>query len=318
MFEPIFLEPVYKDIIWGGTQFKSLFNRNLSSDTTAESWEVCAHKNGTNIIKNGEFKGRTLEDLFNDNKYKQFVFGNSCKHLDRFPILVKFIDANDKLSIQVHPQDSYAILNENDLGKTELWYVLDCKPDSKLIYGTKNNIKKEDFRKAIENNDLEDYINYQNISKGDVIFIPSGTLHAILEGIVICEIQQNSDVTYRVYDWGRIDKNGVPRQLHVDKALDVINFNFSQSIIHTANDITKRVTLCDCKYFKTDKISVDTSYLDNTSEDSFVSYTVIKGTGNLIIGGSYYSLSSGTSFIIPANTENYEINGTLELLKTWI
>lgn len=314
--EPIFLEPVYKDYIWGGTNLKKLYERKTTLEKVAESWEISAHQNGSSIIKNGEYKNMTLTELFDNKKLRVEIFGTNCVSLDKFPILNKFIDATDKLSIQVHPDNDYAHLYENSLGKTEMWYVVSAKDNAKLVYGTKGNITKEEFIKANDNGTIEETLNYADVKKGDVIYLPAGTVHAILDGLIIYEIQQNSDITYRVYDWNRLDKKGSPRELHVKKAIDVINFDFKGKIRST-NDITKEIIAN--KYFKVDKIYLKEKYSDNSDNISFHAYTVIEGTGILNCNEKEYELKPGMSFIIPAILGKFEIeSANMELIRTSI
>lgn len=197
--------------MWYGVETKSpnYSKEKLFGDDIGESWELSAHKNGLSIIKNGEYKGKNINDLFNNKEYKTKIFGTNCEHLEQFPILAKFIDANQSLSIQVHPDDEYARVHENDSGKTEVWYIIEAKENAKLLYGFKDNVTKENLQEVVNN--IEENVNYINVKQGDFIPIPAGTIHAIMDGIVLCEIQQSSDVTYRLYDWNRLGKDGKPR-----------------------------------------------------------------------------------------------------------
>ena len=247
--EPLFFDPIYKSIIWGGRNLERIFNRSLPEGKVAESWEISNHGKDNSIITNGEFKGKSLNELL--NKFGSKLVGKKCSS-ERFPLLIKLIDANDKLSVQVHPDNEYAKIHDNDLGKTEMWYIIDAKPNAKLICGVKSGTTKKQFEEAIKNNTLNEYLNYVDVKKGDTIFIPSGTVHAILDGIVIAEIQQNSDTTYRVYDWGRVGKDGKPRELHVEKALDVINFEYKGSVEKVSTkkeEGFEHTSLINCKFF---------------------------------------------------------------------
>ncbi|WDC83551.1 class I mannose-6-phosphate isomerase [Caloramator sp. mosi_1] len=240
---------------------------------------------------------------------------------DRFPLLIKYIDASDKLSVQVHPNDEYAIKNEGDYGKTEMWYVIDAKEDAKLIYGVKEATTREKFKKALINKKLEDYLNYVSVKKGDVIFIPSGTLHSILGGIVVAEIQQNSDTTYRVYDWNRVDKDGKPRELHIEKALDVIDFNITGKILSPTLQKLNGYSLSNlakCDYFNVDEIRIESKYSDKTNEETFYIFMCIEGSGKLNYNGKIYPIFGGKTFMIPAKEEEFEIDGQLKLLKVYL
>lgn len=245
-------EPVFKEKVWGGNKLAKYLSKDVSMDVkVGESWEIACHREGTSKIRNGEYKGLTLEELI--KHYGDIVFGKSIEKItDRFPLLIKFIDANDKLSVQVHPDDEYAMKFEDDFGKTEMWYIVDAEPGAKLVYGLKKGITKEDFIKAIENNDFDEILREIEVKKGDVVFIPAGTIHAIGKGILIAEIQQSSDITYRVYDWNRVGLDGKPRELHIEKALDVINFDeyiekpkVESTILH--KDGYKKVNYVSCK-----------------------------------------------------------------------
>lgn len=319
MLYPLFFEPVYKNIIWGGRDFERLFKRTLPEGNIGESWEICCHKNGMSIVSNGSLKGLSLKEII--ERYKEEILGEKCADTSTFPLLIKFIDAKDKLSIQVHPDDDYALLNEGDMGKSEMWYIIDAKEDAKLIYGVKKETSKEDFKKAISAGNLEEYVNYVNVKKGDSFFIPSGTIHAILDGIVVAEIQQNSDTTYRVYDYNRVDSKGMKRQLHVEKALDVINFDFEGKIIKKDEVIFDGYdvqNIADCKYFTADKINVKECYKDNCSGQTFHAYTVVEGEGELIHNNISYKINSGSSFLIPSSIGEYEIRGNITLLKSYL
>lgn len=319
MLYPLFFQPVYKEIIWGGQNLKTILNKEVPFEKTAESWEVCCHKNGMSIVDNGEYKGKTLKEVI--DIHKTDLLGTKTLKYDRFPILIKYIDANDSLSVQVHPNDEYALKNEGDFGKTEVWYIVDAKEDAKLIFGVKEGTTKDDFKTALENKNLEECLNYVNVKKGDVIFIPSGTVHAILDGIVIAEIQQNSDTTYRVYDWNRVDKNGNPRELHVEKALDVIDFNMSGKV-HMPNHEKANgysfANITKCQYFNVDEIVVNEIYEDSANGESFFIFMCIEGNGTLIYDNKEYKITTGKTFMIPAKENTFEIKGQVKLLKTYL
>ena len=214
------LSPIFKDYIWGGTRLRDDFKMETDIDPVAEGWMLACHKDGMNTVDGGKYDKKTLQEVI-DIEGSEKVLGKNSKKFDYFPVLIKIIDAKNNLSIQVHPDDEYAKRVEHEFGKTEIWYVLDADNDAQLIYGFKNKISKEDFRKAIENNTLPEVLNSVKVQKGDLFFIEAGTVHAIGKGTLIAEIQQNSNSTYRVYDYGRLGKDGKPRELHIDKAVDV-------------------------------------------------------------------------------------------------
>lgn len=312
---PIFFEPIYKNVIWGGNKISKIFKRNVEGDNIGESWELSAHKNGLSIIKNKEYGGESLYDLFNDKEKKTKIFGVHASNLDRFPILVKIIDANKSLSIQVHPGDEYARKNENDSGKNEVWYIMEAKPDAKIVYGFNDSVNEENLKNAVNN--IEENVNYIDVHKGDFINIPSGTIHAIMEGIVLCEVQQSSDVTYRVYDWNRVDKNGNPRQLHKDKALDVINLESSKKVYNYEN-IEQNTNIYNSDIFNIDMIKVERENEEVSNKETFYAYIVLEGEGSIKAEDFVKKLGKGDTFLIPAELGKYKIKGNLRLMKIWI
>ena len=217
---PFLLKAPVKDYIWGGTKLRELFGKESDTERLAESWELSCHPDGECIIDGGEFGGIKLSDFISAHPE---AVGSSFKSGDSFPVLVKLIDAKNDLSVQVHPCDEYAHKYENDNGKTEMWYIISADQGAELVYGFKEKITKDEFRRAVEDNTLMDKVNRVPVRQGDVFFIEPGTLHAIGKGILIAEIQQSSNVTYRVYDYGRLGADGKPRQLHIEKALEVTN-----------------------------------------------------------------------------------------------
>lgn len=311
--EVLFLEPVYKDYIWGGTKLKEYFGKETTTDITAESWEISTNADGISKIKNQDI---TLKELFDNKDTRVEIFGTKTKDMEKFPLLIKFIDANSNLSVQVHPDDKYAKENENDTGKTEMWYIIDCLPNSQIICGMKEEVQQEDVEDIIRNNKIKENLNYVNIKKGDSIYIPSGTIHAILGGALICEIQQNSNLTYRVYDWDRLGKDGKPRTLHIDKAIDVINVNANPKVEHEKQEECYRV--CDSEFFKVDKINIEQEYKDRTNKESFYAINVIEGMGIIEYKNNTYNLKRGDSIIIPADLGEYTIKGKMELLKSYV
>ncbi len=313
--KPIFFKPIYKNVIWGGDKIAKIFKRDVVGDDIGESWEISAHQNGVSIIQNDEYNGINLCELFNDKTRREEIFGTNCVDMDRFPILVKFLDANKPLSIQVHPNDEYAKKNEHDSGKTECWYIMDCKEEAKIVYGFKDIATPENLIEAVDN--IEETINYLNVKKGDFILIPSGTVHAIMDGIVLCEVQQSSDVTYRVYDWNRKDKNGNLRELHKEKALDVIDLKHAKTV-HNYNDISENVDICREKVFNIDMVVVNGKQEDISKRESFYAYIVVEGSGELRSNDISVSIAKGDSFLIPATLGEYKFTGSLKMMKVWV
>lgn len=317
--KPLFLRPTLKDYLWGGTKLKTDFNKQSDLEKVAESWELACHKDGNSTISNGEFKGLTLSAYI--EKVGKKVLGTNGEKFENFPVLIKLIDAKDNLSVQVHPDNDYAMRVEGEYGKTEMWYVVDCDEGASLLYGFKDNITKEEFKKRIEENTLLEVTNSVEVHKGDVFFIKSGTLHAIGKGIVIAEIQQNSNTTYRIYDYGRVGADGKPRQLHVEKAMEVTDLfpapPYKCGDLITHDGFTSK-ELSTCEYFTVYNLQI-TSKADLMADDkSFNSLLVLEGSGTLEANGQSYEIEKGNSVFIPADFGKYSIAGKLQVILTKI
>ncbi len=295
---PLKLESVLKDIIWGGTTLSEKYSKGKKGDKIAEAWVLSCRNDGENTILNGKYQGRLLSDIYPDK--------------DNFPLLIKLIDACDKLSVQVHPDDSYAKKEGLPAGKTEMWYILDAKQGAKLVYGMRKDIPltDEEIKKAAENGSLENYLNYCEVKKGDVFFIPAGLVHAIGEGILIAEVQQNSNTTYRMYDYNRTDKNGNRRELHIDKAIEVIDKTLPHSdntaqVIEEKEGI-KRTLLCSCEYFTAESLELANAKYDiNPSKMYFALCT--DGYGKFIHNGKDYPFSVGESYLFPEGIGSFAV-----------
>lgn len=313
MKEIIRLEPVFKYRVWGGRKLKEYFGYDIPTDKTGECWAISAHKNGDCIIKNGEFKGKTLSWLYENHREHFGTIENN-----EFPLLVKLIDASNDLSIQVHPNDEYAYSKENgQLGKTEAWYIIDCNEDTVLEYGHNANTKEE-LVNYIEEGKWKELLTFKPIKKGDFFYIPSGTVHAICKNTLIYEIQQSSDLTYRVYDYDRVDENtGEKRELHVEKAIDVIKVPFGEennvkSIIEKKEGYVK-THYVNSEYFNTVKFDVkDKAYINYKALFSLV--TVIEGKGTL----DGEEIKKGDNFVIPFGYNDFEINGEVSFIVSSI
>lgn len=311
---PVRLSPAFKDYIWGGTNLKAKYNKKSSLDVIAESWELSAHRDGQSVVSGGEFDGLSLTEYI--EKAGSEILGSNAEKFDYFPILIKLIDAKDNLSVQVHPDDAYALKNEGEYGKTEMWYVMECEEGSALYYGFKRDVTKDEYKTAIENNTLTDILNRVPVHKGDVFFIPSGTVHAIGAGIMICEIQQNSNTTYRVYDYGRRDKNGNTRPLHIEKAIEVSNLKKSPELPHIGNE--PDALLAKCEYFTVRRIIINGRTTLFTDSSSFRSLIVTEGNGTITMNGDEIRFSKGDSIFIPAQGSEAIIDGSCELILSYI
>ena len=310
------LNPVFKDYIWGGNRLHDDYGFETGFDKTAEGWMLACHKDGMNTIDGGEYDSVALQDVLDEVGLTNMLGKNAQKY-PYFPILIKLIDAYDNLSIQVHPDDKYAREVENEFGKTEMWYVLDALDGATLIYGFKEEITSEEFQRAIEDNTLLDKLNVVNVKKGDTFFIEAGTVHAIGKGAMIAEIQQNSNCTYRVYDYGRVGADGKPRELHVQKAIDVsvtkppkYDTKPMGKAVDNGDYISTLLTKCDL--FTVNHYAIRSKIELFTNEESFNHILVVNGCGK--INGK--KLKKGDSFFVSANFGKYEISGECEIIVT--
>ena len=313
---PLKLNPFFTDYIWGGRKLIEDFGKKSDLDRVAESWELSCHKDGHSTIANGDYKGRTLLEYIEEKG--ETILGTNCDKFDDFPILIKLIDAKENLSVQVHPDDEYGRRVEGDNGKTEMWYVVDCDEGASLLYGFKSEISKEEFKKRIKENTLLDVVNSVKVKKGDVFFIEAGMLHAIGGGIVIAEIQQNSNTTYRIYDYGRIGADGNPRQLHVDKALDVTDL-VPPTRREFVDDGGYGQLLAKCDYFTVRKLTSNTAL--NADSSSFHSILLLSEDANVKYGdGEIITIKKGETIFVPAGLGEYEIysDSEIEALLTYV
>lgn len=307
---PIRFENLYYERIWGGKHLEK-FRDNVPEGVIGESWDIACHKNGTSKVENGEFKGKTFNELIELCGEKLLGTEISTKE---FPLLIKLITAEDKLSVQVHPDDEYANRVEKDSGKTEAWYVVDAEEGASLIVGTKD-CNKEMFKKAINEGDLDKYLNKIPVKKGDFFYVQSGLVHAICEGVLIAEIQQNSDTTYRVYDYNR------GREIHVEKALDVIDFSLegkNSNGILIKKDGYDVTYLCLGKYFTIQKYEINESAKEKSNEERFYLFTCVEGSGIIKYNHGEEKIHMGDSIFIPATLGDYELIGNFTLLKSYV
>ncbi len=299
---PLKFTPILKDKIWGGTKLKKLFNKAGTSDSIGESWELSDVEGDESVVSNGFLAGNNITELietYMGDLVGEKVFENFGL---TFPLLFKLIDANDDLSIQVHPNDEVAAERHNSFGKTEMWYVIDADPGAQLIIGFKNDSSREEYSSAVESGEVEELLQAVPIKKGDVFFIPAGLVHAIGKGAVIAEIQQTSDITYRIYDYKRTDENGKERDLHIREALDVINFKASKnpktSYIYEENKV---VPLVQSDYFITNTLRFDRDIIRSYATlDSFVVYMCIEGSFGIEVNGEKTKVYKGETVLIPA------------------
>jgi mannose-6-phosphate isomerase len=323
MLYPLKFKPLYKDYVWGGRNLEKL-GKTLPEGIVAESWEVSCHKNGPSIVANGEYEGVDLPSLV--ARFGRTLLGNSLSEKDimKFPLLLKLIDADKNLSVQVHPDDAYANLNENgEYGKNEMWYIIDAKPGASIVYDVMPGTTRESFAKAVNENIIETCLKTFEVFPGDAINIPSGLVHAIGQGIMLAEVQQNSDITYRVYDYGRIG-----RELHIKKALDVIDFNSNgrkekyRGLKLDLRGGSSKTYLIANKYFCAELYrinnAVDSKVFEDADGSKFCIYTFLKGSGSLEWEGGLLDVQKGESVLIPACLGKYALSGAIEVLKSYV
>lgn len=310
------LSPAFKDYLWGGTKLKTEYGKQSDLQIVAESWEVSTHPDGLSKIVNGEYAGKSLLEYVSEQG--RSVLGTKCSLEDDMPILIKFIDAKADLSIQVHPDNEYALKHEGDYGKTEMWYVLEAEEGAELIYGFNRDISKEEFKQAIQGNTLTEVINSVKVQTGDVFFIEPGMMHAIGKGIIIAEIQQRSNITYRIYDFGRVGIDGKPRELHIDKALDVTTLSKADKpkveyVLEPYNGYSRGV-LVSCEYFHVEAIEVSSSVELHVDETTFNSILVVEGSGSIGQDKEVLKIAKGDSIFLPARYGRYCVSGECKVI----
>lgn len=312
--QPFSLRPALKDAVWGGARLKNEFGKATDLTVVAESWELSAHPHGSSIIADGPLAGISLLEFFNLHKP---LCGTACQSLETFPILVKLIDAAEALSIQVHPDDAYARLHEGEPGKTEMWLVLDHDPGAFLYIGFSRPVSMEEMERRIADNTLEEVLQKVPVKKNDVFFLRAGTIHAINAGILVAEVQQSSDSTYRVYDYGRPGADSKPRALHVQKALDVTErapANFSIPGSQAPQSSQGLHCLAHCPFFTVQRLSLNGAHTQTLDGSSFLSVLCLDGSALLGEGSAALSLGKGDSAFVPADNAAFSLTGKGEFL----
>lgn len=316
MMEIMKLIPSGKDYLWGGTRLKYEYGKKIDMTPLAESWECSVHSDGPCYVANGRYKGKTLKEVLDE--HPEYI---GTKANGEFPILAKFIDAKKDLSVQVHPDDEYAREKEKDNGKTEMWYIIDADEGASLIYGFKHKVSKEILERAIEKGELDKHLQKVEVHKGDLFFVPAGTVHGIGEGILLAEVQESSNVTYRVYDYDRVDKNGKKRELHFDKAVQVMDMGIAPDIKQKKRLVKyypgcSRELLCRCKYFETERIQVTKGFSFSVMENSFQVLMCLDGYGQVEVDGyKPVRFSKGETVFLPAGIGRCLIIGDTSVLK---
>jgi len=313
---PFKLQPAFKDYLWGGRKLIEYYGKQTDYAILAESWELSAHPAGISVISGGQFNNMPFSEFISKHPH---TLGMKQKSKKEFPILIKLIDASEDLSVQVHPDDSYARRDNQPCGKTEMWVVLEADPGAILYHGLKQSLTRDELLRHINENTLINELNSIHVSAGDVIFVPAGTIHAIGKGLVIAEIQQNSDATYRVYDYNRTGSDGKQRELHIDKALDVINLQPTNTTAPGAGHLitnsevqAERLARCSC--FTVDRIALSGTYRIELSGDTFFSALCVEGHAQLSCCSESLPMKKGDCVFIPADAIECVISGNCTFL----
>lgn len=323
MLYPLKFHPIFKDKIWGGKKIQSILKKDFSPlDNCGESWEISGVPNNGSIIKNGLLSGQSLNQVIKE--FKGQLLGENVyeKFQSDFPLLIKFIDANDDLSIQVHPDDDLAWERHQSFGKTEMWYIIQADENAELIAGFNQKMDKNAYLESFKNGTLMDVLNKEKAEEGDVFFIPAGRIHTIGKGLLLAEIQQSSDITYRIYDFDRKDRNGNTRELHIDEALDAIDYKFYPEYKTNYDDkIDQPIEIVKSAYFTTNKLILNSKiYRDIRSLDSFVIYICLQGEGHIEHNDTRTHIGMGEVLLMPAELNQYSLipNDQIKLLETYI
>jgi mannose-6-phosphate isomerase len=317
-FYPLQFIPILKERIWGGTQLKNQLNKPILSDKTGESWEISSVPNDVSVVSNGLYNGKSLNELI--ETFSTQLLGTRVfeQFGNQFPLLFKFIDAQQDLSIQLHPNDELAKKRHDSFGKTEMWYVMQAEEGARMIVGFKEKSSSKEYLENLNNKTLLTILDTQTVKEGDVFFLETGTIHAIGAGIVVAEIQQTSDITYRVYDFDRVDADGIPRELHVDLALDAINYDVvaaKRSYSKVQNSVNEVV---DCPYFTTNYIEITDRVAMTSNPSTFKVLMGVSGDFELLMNNVTYTYSKGDTLLIPAGAPNFELKGTASVLEIYI
>ncbi len=317
-FYPLQFNPILKERIWGGTKLKTFLNKPIFSEITGESWEISTVENDVSVVANGSCKGKTLNELIEE--FPNEILGTTVyrRFGKQFPLLFKYLDAREDLSIQLHPNDALAKKRHNSFGKTEMWYVMQADQDARLIVGFKQKSNPDEYLEHLKNKTILELLNTKNVSKGDVFFLETGTIHAIGAGIVIAEIQQTSDITYRIYDFERKDPNGNERELHNDLALEAINYEVVEAEKKYEKVENKSNKIVDCHYFTTNFIPLNGKIDIAKNHETFRVYMCVDGTFELNCDQQKYSYQKGDTVLMPASINTFQISGKAALLEIYI
>jgi mannose-6-phosphate isomerase len=317
-FYPLQFEPILKERIWGGEKLKTLLNKPITSAITGESWELSTVEGDVSVVANGEWKGKLLTEIINDSPDEILGTAVHARFGKQFPLLFKYLDAREDLSIQVHPNDELAKKRHNSFGKTEMWYIMQADDDARIIVGFKEKSNASDYLENLENKTLLSILDDVKVKSGDVFFLETGTVHAIGAGLVVAEIQQTSDITYRLYDFDRVDANGNTRELHVDLALEAINYDKVETKKEYTKNINSSNEIVDCPYFTTNFIPLDGEISVSKSGKTFTVYMCTEGTFELEYNNSKIQYKKGDTVLIPAAMNAFILSGKASILEIYI
>ena len=317
---PLKFQPILKDKIWGGQKLHQILHKPTTSKNAGESWEISDVEGDTSVVANGALQGSSLNyllethtsDLLGEKNFQQFG--------TKFPLLIKFIDAKEDLSVQLHPNDQLAKTRHNSFGKTEMWYVVQADPESNLIVGFNQEMTQELYLKHLEDKTLQSILNFDTVKAGDAYFIEVGRIHAIGAGVLLAEIQQTSDITYRVYDWDRVDSEGNERELHNDIALEAFDFDMPDNFrVNYTKDSDSPTELVSCTYFTTNVLKVNDTILKENTHDSFMIYMCVEGKAQIEVDGNQTEISMGETVLIPACIKRFSISANhAKLLEVYV
>ena len=315
---PLQFYPIFKERIWGGTKLKTVLNKPIASEITGESWELSTVEGDVSVVSNGALKGNSLNDIINADP--EAILGTEVykRFGKQFPLLFKYLDAREDLSIQVHPNDELAQKRHNSFGKTEMWYILQADTDARIIVGFKKQSNAAEYLENLKNKTLLSILEDVKVKSGDVFFLETGTVHAIGAGLVVAEIQQTSDITYRLYDFDRVDDKGNSRELHVDLALDAINYNKIET--HKKYDSIQNLSnsIVDCPYFTTNFLPLKGIFSVNKTGNTFTVYMCVEGNFEIEYEGEKFQYKKGDTILIPAAMKTFTLNGEASILEIYI
>ncbi len=315
---PLQFHPIFKERLWGGEKLQSLLHKPITSNQTGESWELSTVEGNVSTIANGAFAGQLITSVLAE--FPNEILGTAVyeRFGNQFPLLFKYLDAKEDLSVQVHPNDILAKQRHNSFGKTEMWYVIQAEAEARLIVGFKEPINAATYLTHLEKKTLLTTLNEIKVQQGDVFFIETGTVHAIGAGIVVAEIQQTSDITYRLYDFDRVDSDGNQRELHVDLALDAINYNTVSSQKRYQKNSNQSNPVVDCLYFTTQFIPLEGEMNVKKTAETFTVYMCVDGVFEIILKGKHYSYTKGDTILVPAALTDFQLSGNASILEIYI